>query len=148
MELASLIRPDRVLLGLRARDKAQALHALAAHAAAALDMDVGAILTPLVARERLGSTGLGRGFALPHARIERLDHFFSLFARLARPIPFEAVDGQPVDIFCLLLIPARPGDDHVAGLAAIARRMRDAATLAAIRSAPDAASIHALLVEA
>ncbi len=148
MELASLIQPERVLLGLRARDKAAALSALSARAAAALGMDAGAILGPLAAREQLGSTGLGRGFALPHARIERLDRFFGLFARLGRPVPFEAVDGQPVDLFFVLLIPARAGDDRVAALAAIARRMRDAATLAAIRAAPDAMRIHALLVGA
>ena len=148
MELASLIPPDRVLVGLRARDKAQALSALAARAAAALGMEAAAILAPLAAREQLGSTGLGRGFALPHARVERLDRFFGLFARLARPVPFDAVDGQPVDLVCVLLIPASTGDDHVAALATIARRMRDAATLAAIRAAPDAMRVHALLVEA
>jgi PTS system nitrogen regulatory IIA component len=148
MELASLIPPERVLLGLHARDKADVLSALAVRAAPALGIDAAAILAPLAAREQLGSTGLGRGFALPHARIERLDRFFGLFARLGRPIPFEAVDGQPVDLFFVLLIPARSGGDHVAALAAIARRMRDAATLAAIRAAPDAVRIHALLTEA
>lgn len=146
MELASLIPPERVLIGLRARDKAEALALLAARAAVALGLEAPAILSPLAARERLGSTGLGRGFALPHARIERLDCFFGLFARLARAVPFEAVDEAPVDLLFVLLIPAHAGADHVALLAAIARRMRDPATLAAIRTAADATRIRALLL--
>jgi PTS system nitrogen regulatory IIA component len=146
MDLATLIPPGRVVLGLRAADKAAVLAAVAARAAAALGLPMPVVLDALAARERLGSTGLGRGFALPHARLPGVGGFFGLFVRLARPVAFEAVDGAPVDLVVLLLIPAAAaGEDHVAALAAVARRMRDEAVLARLRAAADAASVVALL---
>ena len=92
-----------------------------------------------------GSTGLGAGFALPHARVEGLDDYIGLFLRLARPIEFEAIDGRPVDLAFVLLIPFETRTPHVAVLAAIARRIRDTTVAARLRSAktPDAA--HDLL---
>jgi PTS system nitrogen regulatory IIA component len=146
MDLGALIPPERVLLGVRAADKAAVLAALAARASAALGLAPAPVLEALAARERLGSTGLGRGFALPHARLPGIGGFFGLFMRLARPVAFEAVDGEPVDLLVLLLIPAAAaGEDHVAALAAVARRMREASVPARLRAAPDAASVVALL---
>ena len=85
-----------------------------------------AVQAALAAREQLGSTGLGAGFALPHARIEGLDAYLGLFVRLAKPIDFEAIDGKPVTLVFVLLIPSETTIPHVAALAAISRRFRDA----------------------
>ena len=148
MKLTELIAPDRIVLGLRAADKAQALDELAKRAGAHLPVPAAAILTALVARERLGSTGFGRGFALPHVRLEGLPSLFCLLARLARPIDFEAIDGKPVDVLVLLLIPPDKGNDHVAALATVSRSMREESTLRAIRKAGSAAVLFEALAQA
>ncbi len=103
------------------------------------------ILDALQAREVLGSTGLGKGFALPHARLDALSKFFALFVRLARPIDFAAIDGRPVDLVILLLTPANAGSQHLATLAALSRPLRDEAFVQRLRRAPDAAGVHVLL---
>jgi PTS system nitrogen regulatory IIA component len=146
MKLADLIAPDRVVLGLRAGDKAELLAELAKRSAAAVSVDAATILSALASREVLGSTGLGRGFALPHARVPGLGGFFGLFARLARPIDFDAIDRRPVDIVFLLLIPEAARSEHVTALAAIARRMRDDGCLRELRAANSAAALFRLLV--
>ena len=125
MHLTDLLTRDHVLFGVRARNKAALLKHCAAQAAAASGAAAEDIFAALSARERLGSTGFGRGFALPHARVEGVRKLLGLFARLARPIPFDAIDGAPVDLVFLLLIPPGAGTDHVAALAAVARAMRD-----------------------
>ncbi len=146
MELADLLTRDRVVAGLRAGDKAQLLQDLARRAAGALDMPLQPILGALQAREQLGSTGLGRGFALPHARIEGVDSFFGLFARLSRPVAYQAIDEKPVDLVFLLLIPPDAGSEHVAALAAISRPLRDAAFVAQVRHADTEEALWSLLV--
>ena len=146
MNLGDLITADRVVVDVQVGDKPHLLADLARRAAASLGIDMKAVLTALMARERLGSTGLGQGFALPHARIPDLDRFFALFVRLAKPVDFEAIDGAPVDLVCLLLIPDDAGSEHVAALAAIARRMRDAGFLQALRKQGNAGYIHDLLI--
>jgi len=98
----------------------------------------------LTSPEDLGSTGLGKGFALPHARIDGLPKFFGLFARLARAIDYDAIDGNPVDLVFLLLMPANAGNEHVAALAAVSRRFRDAEAASRLRKA-DAATVLAML---
>ncbi len=145
MEIAEFIAPDRVALDLRVRDKAQLLRELAKRAepfGGGLSADT--ILEALRAREQLGSTGLGKGFALPHARIDGLKRFVGLFARLARPVDFDAIDGAPVDLVFLLLMPADAGNNHVAALAAVSRRFRDTDTVARLRKA-DQAGTFAIL---
>ena len=145
MELSDLIAPDRVIVGLRAGDKTQLLSELARQAAARISVDAHGILAALSARERLGSTGFGGGFALPHARVDGVEQLFGLFVRLAQPIDFAAIDGQPVDLVFLLLIPPRAGNDHVGALAAVARRMRDQSTLQSVRKANGAANLYRVL---
>ena len=146
MTIADFITPDRIVLDLRVRDKAQLLRELATRAEAlggAGTTDT--ILAALQSREALGSTGLGKGFALPHARIEGLKQFVGLFARLARPIDFDAIDGGPVDLVFLLLMPpeaARNG--NVGALAAVSRRFRDGETVARLRKADADAALVAL----
>lgn len=143
-ELHDLISPDAVVVGLRAADKPTLLAELSRQAAARTGVPSERIMAALVARERLGSTGLGGGFALPHARVEGIARATALFARLARPIEYGAVDGARVDLVCLLLIPAS-GTDHVAALAAVARRLRQDAVAQGLRTSADAASAYALL---
>lgn len=148
MNLSDLIGPDCVIVGLWSGDKAHLLAELSRQAATRLSLESQSILAALSARERLGSTGLGRGFALPHARVDGVEHLFGLFVRLARPIDFEAIDGQPVDLVFLLLIPPGAGNDHVAALAAVARRMRDESTLRQVRAAGSAAILFQHLATA
>jgi PTS system nitrogen regulatory IIA component len=145
MDIADFIAADRVALDLRGRDKTQLLQELAKRAAASgAGVPADVILAALRSREDLGSTGLGKGFALPHARIDGLPKFFGLFARLARPIDYDAIDGGPVDLVFLLLMPANAGNEHVAALAAVSRRFRDVDTASRLRKA-DAATALALL---
>jgi nitrogen PTS system EIIA component len=144
MTIGDLIGPDRVIVGLRPGDKTQLLQELA-NRAAATSLDAAAIFSALQARENLGSTGLGKGFALPHARLQALKAPYALFARLARPIDFAAIDEQPVDIVILLLTEADGGNRHLATLAAVSRPMRDTAFVQKLRQAPDAAALHLLL---
>jgi nitrogen PTS system EIIA component len=132
---------------LRVGDKTQLLRELARRASAALSLDQRVILDALQAREDLGSTGLGKGFALPHARLDALSQFFALFVRLARPIDFAAIDDRPVDLVILLLTPANSGSQHLATLAALSRPLRDDAFVRRLRQASDAASLHKLLAD-
>src|ERR1700712_3739326 len=135
MNLTDIIRPDQVILDLRAGDKEHLLAELARQVAARLAVNPRDIQTALTQRERLGSTGLGRGFALPHARLEGLPRIFGLFARLAPPIDFGSIDGRPVDLVFLMLIPEGVGNGHVSALAAVSRRLRDEAVLQKLRKA-------------
>lgn len=145
MDFRDLIRPEHVIIVSRAQDKEKLLGDLAQRAAAALNKDVDSILSPLLARENLGSTGLGQGFALPHARIPDLDQFFCLFAKLAKPVPFAAIDDNPVDLIFLLLIPLNCGSDHLKALAAISRHLRDKVLMDRLRKAKTPEALFGIL---
>jgi PTS system nitrogen regulatory IIA component len=145
MEIREFLDREHILPQLFCTDKALALRELSRRASAALGLPQETILNAITAREKLGSTGLGQGFALPHARIEGLDHFFGLFARIGRAIPFEAADEKPVDLIFFLLIPANSVVNYVTVLAAIARRIRDQDIAKRLRLAEDPAVLHALL---
>jgi len=145
MDIADFIAPDRIALNLRVRDKAQLLRELANRAGpfgGGISADT--ILAALRSREELGSTGLGKGFALPHARIDGLKQFVGLFVRLARPIEYDSIDGAPVDLVFLLLMPAEAGNNNIAALAAVSRRFRDSATVMSLRKA-DAPAVAGIL---
>jgi len=147
MELTELIAPNRVLLDVRSRDKAHLITDLSRLAATETpSVPPATIEAALQARERLGSTGLGAGFALPHARIEGLNRFLGLFVRLSRPIEFDAIDGKPVDLLFRLLIPAG-ATDHVGALAAISRRFRHRGLASSLRKATNQAMAYGLLTE-
>ena len=148
MPLGELIGANHVIVGLRVADKTQLLQELARRASAALSLDQRIILDALQAREKLGSTGLGKGFALPHARLDGLSRFFALFVRLAKPIDFASIDGLPVDLVILLLTPANASNQHLATLAALSRPLRDATFVQRLRKAPDADALHRLLANA
>jgi nitrogen PTS system EIIA component len=147
MDLADLIEPSSVIFDARASNKEQLLLALAARAATCLNLNPKMVFNALQAREQLGSTGLGEGFALPHARIEGLDRFFGMFARLRRAIQFDSVDDKPVDLIFLLLIPLATPNEHVAALATIAWHMRDKEFATKLRKATSAAALAALLCD-
>jgi PTS system nitrogen regulatory IIA component len=103
------------------------------------------ILDVLMQRERLGSTAIGSGIAIPHGKLPKLDRLFGLFARLDRPIDFEALDGQPVDLIFLLLAPANAGADHLKALARIARLLRDVDMTRLLRDSSDREALYAVL---
>lgn len=146
MELADFIGPDRVIAGLRVGGKAQLLSELSRHASKALGIPVPVILDALSAREALGSTGIGQGIAVPHARIEGLQRIFGLFVRLERPIDFAAIDAQPTDLVFLLLTPASAGSEHLAALASISRRLRDREVAQKLRRTKGERDLYVLLV--
>jgi nitrogen PTS system EIIA component len=143
--LAGLIAPDRIFEKLRVTDKSALLLDLGRRAGLALSLPPASITASLAAREALGSTGVGNGIAVPHARVEGLPGLAAFFARLARPIDYAAIDGAPVDLAFLLLSPADGHGAHLAVLAAVSRRLRDKTVAAAIREADSAAAIRALL---
>jgi PTS system nitrogen regulatory IIA component len=145
MKIADLIEPDQVAVGLRASDKAQLLKELAQRASAVLPIDQSVILDAIQAREKLGSTGLGKGLAVPHARLNKVSAPFVLFVRLAKPIDFQAVDDRPVDLVIMLLTGTNAGNQHLAILATLSRPLRDEAFVRRLREAPDRAALHALL---
>jgi PTS system nitrogen regulatory IIA component len=145
VNITELIAPDRVIAALRVSDKPQLLRDLSQRAAKLLAIDTQAILDALQTREALGSTGIGQGIAMPHARIAGLHHFFGLFARLEGPIDFTAIDERPVDLVFLLLIPDQAGNDHLAALACVSRRLRDREAAAQLRAAKTDAEIYTIL---
>ncbi|MGV2979422.1 PTS sugar transporter subunit IIA [Camelimonas sp. ID_303_24] len=145
MNLASVLGPEDVLLALPAPTKADLIRKLAAHAAARTGLDAGAIEAALLGRERLGSTGVGNGVALPHAPIAGLEKPFAALAILKKPIDFDAVDDRPVDIVFLLLPAAGGSGEHLKILAAVARKTRAEPVLTQLRRARDASAAHAIL---
>lgn len=134
-----------VLPALTVADKSALLAALAAAAAEVTDLAADAVLTRVQDREALGSTGFGRGTAIPHARIPGLARVVAVVARLARPVDYGALDQQPVDIAVLLLSPEAAGADHLKALARISRALRSAELLIAWRAAPDAGLAQAIV---
>jgi PTS system nitrogen regulatory IIA component len=140
--LVDLLRGEAVLFDLVVADKTAAFTALAAFAAPLAGLPASLILEHVLTREALGSTGYGQGAAIPHARLATLAAVTIVLARLAAPIDYEALDDQPVDIIALLLSPDTAGADHLKALARISRTLRNRKTLAAIRAAPDAATLQ------
>ena len=146
MPVLEFLSSDSVVFSLRARAKKQILQELSAHAVRQLPaLDEHAVFETLQQRERLGSTGIGDGVAIPHGKLAGLDRLFGLVARLEKPVDFEALDGQPVDIAFLLLAPEGAGADHLKALAQVARMLREPGILDRIRAARDANALYAVL---
>jgi PTS system nitrogen regulatory IIA component len=143
--LNDLLAAPAVLATLKAKSKKQVLQELSARAAEAAGRSEREIFEILLQRERLGSTGIGRGVAIPHGKLAKLDRLIGLFARLEKPVDFGAVDGEPVDLIFLLLAPEGAGADHLKALARIARLLRDDKVADKLRSARDGDAIFALL---
>lgn len=145
MHLADLISPEAVIPSLRAKTKKQLLQELSARAARLTGLQERYVFDTLLQRERLGSTGLGEGIAIPHGKFAGLKRIVGIFARLAEPVDFEAVDGEPVDIVFLLLAPEAAGADHLKALARISRLLREGHAVDKLRASKDASALYAVL---
>jgi nitrogen PTS system EIIA component len=145
MPLSDLLTPQAVMPALKVNSKKQALQELAARAAALCGRSEREVLDVLAQRERLGSTGIGNGIAIPHGKLPKLERLFGVFARLDRPVDFEALDGQPVDLLFLLLAPEAAGADHLKALARVARLLRDPEVARKLRESRDAEAIYTVL---
>jgi PTS system nitrogen regulatory IIA component len=145
MPLADLVAPNAIIPALKVNGKKQTLQELAAKAAELSGQNERAIFEILMQREKLGSTGVGSGIAIPHGKLPKLAKLFGLFARLDRPVDFEALDGQPVDLVLLLLAPEGAGADHLKALARVARLLRDTDVARKLRDSRDAEAIYAVL---
>jgi PTS system nitrogen regulatory IIA component len=137
-----------MIASLKAKNNKQLLQALSAHAARLTGLEERDIFDTLLQRERLGSTGLGQGIAIPHGKFAGLTRIVGVFAKLAEPVDFDAVDGAPVDIVFLLLAPEGAGADHLKALARISRLLRQGSAVEKLRASKDAAALYAVLTEA
>ena len=147
MPLLDFLDPQAVLPALRVSGKKQALQELAAHAARLTGLSDTAIYEALLQRERLGSTGIGEGIAIPHGKLAGLTRIFGLVARLDKPVNFEALDSQPVDVLFLLLAPEGAGADHLKALARVARVLREPGLIERVRATRDATALYAIMTE-
>ncbi len=147
MLLSDFISSNSVVASLKVKTKKQLLQDLAARAARLTGLQERDIFDVLLQRERLGSTGLGQGIAIPHGKIAGLKRIVGIFARLAEPVDFDAVDGQPVDIVFLLLAPEGAGADHLKALARISRLLREGSAVDKLRASKDASALYAVLTE-
>lgn len=145
MPLTDLVALNAIIPTLKVNGKKQAMQELAAKAAAFTAQSEREIFEILLQREKLGSTGIGNGVAIPHGKLPKLGKLFGLFARLDRPIEFEALDGQPVDLIFLLLAPEGAGADHLKALARVARLLRDPDVAHKLRASRDAEALYAVL---
>lgn len=147
MEISDILKPDRVVADLRATSKKQALQELARHGAKVTGLNERAIFEVLLEREKLGTTGVGNGIAIPHGKLDELDGLYGLFARVERPVDFDSIDGDPVDLMFLLLAPESSGADHLKALARISRLLRDEETCEKLRGTDTPEALYAILSE-
>jgi nitrogen PTS system EIIA component len=146
MLVTDLVAANAIIPALKVNSKKQAIQELAAKAAQLTGQGERAIFDVLVQREKLGSTGVGNGIAIPHGKLPNLNKLFGLFARLDRPVEFETLDGLPVDLIFVLLAPETAGADHLKALARVARLLRDPDVARKLRESRDAEAIYAVLM--
>lgn len=146
--LANLLAPEAILPTLRVNGKKQALQELSEKAAEVAGLPAHEIFDAWMQREKLNSTGLGDGIAIPHGKLLNAPKIFGIFARLEKPIDFDSLDGRPVDLMFGLIAPENAGADHLKALAAIARLLRNPATLAKLRGAREPSALYAILTQA
>lgn len=147
MDIAQMLAKHGVVLRSGASSKRQALHTVAETAARILGLDEERLLEALLEREALGSTGLGSGVAVPHARVEGLKRVVAIFVRLTTPVAYDAVDDRPVDLIFALFAPPNDGTEHLRALAAVSRALRSSEMRQQLRQARTADAIHALFVK-
>ena len=147
MEMSDLLAPGSVIAFLKTNGKKQLLQDHSARAAALTELPERRIFETLMERERLGSTGVGQGIAIPHGRLAGLKRIVGLFARLETPVAYDAVDNQPVDLVFLLLAPESAGADHLKALARVSRLLRNQAVCEKLRAATKAEALYAILTE-
>ena len=148
MEISDLITPATVIPALKVTSKKQALQEISRIGAEITGLDERSVFEVLVERERLGTTGVGAGVAIPHGKHGDLKRLYGLFARLEHPIDFDSIDEQPVDLIFLLLAPETAGADHLKALARVSRKLRDNDTCEKLRGSESADALYALLTEA
>ena len=147
MHLSELLGPDAVVADLKVASKKQALQDLSVLAARVSGLHERTIFEALLQREKLGTTGVGHGIAIPHGKFKELSRIVGLFARLDEPVDFDSIDEEPVDLVFVLLAPEGAGADHLKALAKISRTLRDRPTCEKIRGADGPEAIYALLLE-
>ena len=142
MDIKDFLSPDDAMVDVRAADKTALLQELADRAAVELNIAANRISAELLKREKLGSTGTGGGVAIPHARMSELKKPLGMLVRLRQAIEFDAIDGQPVDIVFLLLLPATSAGGQLNALASVARKLRDPVALLGLRNAADGNALY------
>lgn len=147
MSLADLIVQDAILPVLKVNSKKQLLQELSAKAAQVTGLSEREVFDVILQRERLGSTGVGNGIAIPHGKLTSINNIVGVFARLSEPVDFEALDDQPVDLVFLLLAPEGAGADHLKALSRIARVLRDGDMVTKLRETESGAAIYAFLTD-
>lgn len=147
MTLADIIDSRSLLPNLKVNTKKQLLQELAQALAGLVAIDHRVILETLLQREKLGSTGLGQGIAIPHGRLPSITRVYGIFARLSTPVAFDSVDGEPVDLVFTLISPNHAGADHLTALARVSRLLRHQATLAKLRGTETAEGLYAILTD-
>ena len=147
MDLGTIISPDAVLANLKPNSKRQLLQELSSAIAPLCGAPERLVFETMMQRERLGSTGIGNGVAIPHGKLTNVDTITGLFARLAKPVPFDSIDDQPVDIVFMLLAPEGSGADHLKALSRIARLLRSRDYLAQLRALSDAEALYSLITD-
>ena len=145
MALADLIPIAGVSIDLGASSRKQALQAMSELAAGLTGQAPRTIFDAVLQRERLGSTGVGQGVAIPHARLSGVDEVVGVFARLRTPVDFESIDGRPADLIFMLLAPENAGAEHLKALARVSRLLRREDVRQRLRAAPNADAVHAVL---
>ncbi|MBS0232485.1 MAG: PTS sugar transporter subunit IIA [Proteobacteria bacterium] len=145
MKIKSFLRPESVLIDLRVPDKPALLRALAQVAANTVHVSSESVFTEIARREELGSTGIGEGVAIPHARVAGVEKAFALAARLRPPVNFDSIDGRPVDLVFLLVAPQSSNTEHLNLLAAVSRKLRDRSVVEQLRTSVDAEDFYRAL---
>jgi PTS system nitrogen regulatory IIA component len=147
MEINDLISSDTVIANLHATSKKQVLQELSRRAADLTGEHERAIFDVLMERERLGTTGVGAGIAIPHGKLQSLERLYGMFARLEQPVDFQAIDERPVDLIFLLLAPESAGADHLKALARVSRVLRDQKICEKLRGTETPDALYAILTE-
>lgn len=147
MDISDLISVESVEANLRVTSKKQALQELSKRAADITGQHERGIFDVLMERERLGTTGVGNGIAIPHGKLATVDRLYGLFARLETPVDFQSIDEQPVDLVFLLLAPETAGADHLKALARVSRLLRDDSVCDKLRGTDNNEALYALLTE-
>ncbi len=147
MEIADLLSPESVISDLKVTSKKQALQELARRGAELIEVKERAVFDVLQEREKLGTTGVGSGIAIPHGKLPSIDRLHGLFARLEKPVDFDSIDERPVDLIFLLLAPEAAGTDHLKALARVSRLLRDDGVCEKLRGSDNKEALYALLTE-
>lgn len=147
MDLKDIMNADAVRFSSHTSSKKRLLQEISEQAASVYGLDASDVVAALTEREKLGSTGVGRGVAIPHARFEGLDRIYGFFTRLEKPVDFDSVDRQPVDLIFIILAPQKEGAEHLKALALVSRTLRSENTCAKLRANNDSATLYNLLTQ-